>query len=132
MKILVYPVLLFWFVCPALAESPSRDWSGSYNFPSNGSSTFRLLQADLIEKKDGGYYDSFGPASLSVFSTNTVGTLNNYTTNIDGEDNTVVNDSTSTNSGNLYGSISLIESSTINSNDILNSTVNNNEALIDD
>lgn len=132
MKILIYPVLFFWCAGTALAESPSRDWSGSYNFPSSGTSTFRLLQSDLIEKKDGGYYDSFGPASLSVYSTNTVGTLNNYNTNIDGEDNVVVNDSTSTNSGNLNGSISLIDSSTINSNDVVNSTVNNNRALLDD
>lgn len=114
------------------AESPSRDWSGNYSFPSNGSATYRLLQADLIEKKDGGYYDSFGPGDITVMTTNTIGSVNNYTNNIDGDENVVVNDSTSNNSGNLNGSINLTTGSNIQSNDTNNSTFTLNENLIDE
>ena len=132
MKIFIAPILIFAISLTALADSPSRDWSGNYSFPSSGSSSLRLLQADLIEKKDGGYYDSFGPGDISVFTTNTIGTLNNYTTNIEGEDNVVVNDSTSYNSGNLDGSINITSGSSVTSNDVFNSTINNNENFIDE
>ena len=113
-----------------MADSPSRDWSGNYNFPSGSAASLRLLQADLIEKKDGGFYDSFGPGDINVMTTNTIGTMNNYTNNIEGDENVVVNDSTSTNSGNLNGSINLTNNSSFDSTLISNTT--NNESFIDE
>ena len=106
------------------AESPSGNWSGSYNFPSSSSSNTRLLQADLIAKMNGGYYDSFGPARISINTTNTTGTLVNNYTEITGDDNNVLQDGTGLNSGNLNGSINFTTGSTISSSGINESNFN--------
>ena len=119
----------------AIAQSPSKDWNANYNFSGPGANSSRLLQADLIERMKNGYYDSFGPANINLnntnYLTNTIGTLNNYTTTIDGEGNTVVNDSTSTNSGNLNGSINVISNSLLESSDTSNSSISNTNNYID-
>jgi len=117
----------------AIAQSPSKDWNANYNFSGPGANSSRLLQADLIERMKNGYYDSFGPGDINLnsFSTNTIGTLNNYTTTIDGEGNTVTNDSTSTNSGNLNGSINVISNSLVESNETSNSSISNTNNYID-
>ena len=62
------------------------DWSGSYGFPSSGASrqAIALTQADLIAKKDGGYYDGLGKNTINSTQINTysVGALDQSTTNI--------------------------------------------------
>lgn len=117
----------------AIAQSPSGDWNGNYNFSGPGGNSSRLLQADLIERKDNGYYDSFGPGNLTVnnFLTNTVGTLNSYTTTIDGEGNSVVNDSTAYNYGNLNGSINVISNSLLNTTESSSNTISSTNEFID-
>jgi hypothetical protein len=117
----------------AIAQSPSKDWNGNYNFSGPGGNSSRLLQADLIERKDNGYYDSFGPGNLTVnnFLTNTVGTLNSYTTTIDGEGNSVVNDSTAYNYGNLNGSINVISNSLLNTTETSSNTISSTNEFID-
>ena len=64
------------------------DWSGSYGFPSSGASrqAIALTQADLIAKKEGGYYDGLGKNTTTLYSTQintySVGALDQSTTNI--------------------------------------------------
>lgn len=66
-----------------------------------------MTQADLIAKREAGYYDGLGKTQVYNISTNTIGTMNTMTTNIDGENNTVRSDSYS--SGSLDASV-LIQS----------------------
>ena len=39
---------------------PSGDWNGSWGFSSAADRQLRLMQSDLIAKREKGYYDSFG------------------------------------------------------------------------
>jgi hypothetical protein len=118
----------------AFAQTPSRDWSGSYSFPQSSSSSLRLLQADLIEKKEGGYYDSFGPGSVNVwsYSTTTAGSIINNSTEITGDGNRVISDGTAYNSGNLNGSINFTSNSVITSTDSKESKLIFNQPRIDE
>lgn len=53
----------------ALAQNvslPSNDWNSSWGFPSTGQKQVRILQSDLIEKKEAGYYESLGTNNYSV------------------------------------------------------------------
>lgn len=67
---------------PALAQSttvqPSSDWNGNWGFSSTADRTFRLLQADTIEKKDSGYYESLGPAEFNVTNNNNLSNTTTY------------------------------------------------------
>jgi hypothetical protein len=69
---------------PASAQSttvqPSSDWNGNWGFSSTADRTLRLLQADAIEKKDSGYYESFGPNVYNVTNdvTNNVSTTTTF------------------------------------------------------
>jgi hypothetical protein len=69
---------------PASAQSttmtPSSDWNGNWGFSSGADRTFRLLQADTIEKKDSGYYESLGRNVFNVTNdvTNNVSTTTTY------------------------------------------------------
>lgn len=66
---------------PALAQSttmtPSSDWNGNWGFSSGADRTFRLLQADTIEKKDSGYYESLGRNVFNVTNDVTNDVTNN-------------------------------------------------------
>lgn len=128
-KHLLYFILL---ASSAQAESPSRDWNGNYSFPSSSAATVRLLQADLIEKKDGGYYDSFGPVTVWSYSTTTAGTIINSNTEISGDSNRVTTDGTAYNSGNLNGSINLTSNSSVTSSNSGESKLILNQSFIDD
>lgn len=84
-------------VCTSFAQStnsPAADWNGNYGFSSTSGRNLRLLQADIIEKKEQGYYDSIGQTTLNVTNNSTtinnigqqttsVGVINNSTNNID-------------------------------------------------
>jgi hypothetical protein len=69
---------------PASAQSttmtPSSDWNGNWGFSSAADRTFRLLQADTIEKKDSGYYESLGRNVFNVTNdvTNNVSNATTY------------------------------------------------------
>jgi hypothetical protein len=68
---------------PASAQSttvqPSSDWNGNWGFSSAADRTFRLLQADTIEKKDSGYYESLGRTEFNV-TNDVTNNLSNTTT----------------------------------------------------
>jgi hypothetical protein len=69
---------------PASAQSttvqPSSDWNGNWGFSNATDRTFRLLQADTIEKKDSGYYESLGRTEFNVTNdvTNNVSSTTTY------------------------------------------------------
>lgn len=54
---------------PAPAQNvslPSNDWNGSWGFSSVAEQQLRLLQADIIEKKEEGYYESLGDQTITI------------------------------------------------------------------
>lgn len=89
----------------ASADSSGSDWSGSYGFPGSAKHQTNMTQADLIAKREAGYYDGLGKTQVYNISTTTIGTMNTMNTTIDGENNTVASDSYS--SGNLDASVAI-------------------------
>lgn len=83
----------------AWADSGGSDWSGSYSFPGAGKHQTNMTQADLIAKKDSGYYDGLGKTEIYNITTTSVGTMTTSTTTINGNSNNVAADSV--NSGGL-------------------------------
>lgn len=78
----------------------SPDWSGNYSFSSTGDRNLRLLQADILEKHEQGYYESLGKTTVNQYVNTTVNNDNRYgkTTNAIGAYNQ------STNTVNINGS----------------------------
>lgn len=60
----------------------SPDWSGNYSFSSTGDRNLRLLQADILEKHEQGYYESLGKTTVNQYVNTNINTDNS--TNIDG------------------------------------------------
>lgn len=106
-KLLLALVLGTAFSHTAWADSSGSDWNSSYSLPGVARHQSNMTQADLIAKREAGYYDGLGKTQVYNISTNTIGTMNTMTTNIDGENNTVRSDSYS--SGSLDASV-LIQS----------------------
>lgn len=48
--------------------NPSANWNSSYGFSTAQETTVRILQADTIKKAEEGYYDSFGPAQVTMYN----------------------------------------------------------------
>ena len=46
---------------------PSNDWNSSWGFSSTAERSLRLLQADLIEKGEGDYYDQVGTSYNTIY-----------------------------------------------------------------
>lgn len=105
--------------------SPATDWNGNYNFSSTADRTLRMLQADMIEKREQGYYESLGKTTVNQTitnnttntteigqNTNAIGSVNNTTTNIDlsGDNNNIDISSTSTSNGCQDGSVNIGQS----------------------
>lgn len=68
-------VLLGAAAAMAQDRTPSADWNANWGFPSAAQSNLRLLQAELIEKKQRDFYSEFG--RTTVHSTTVVhGDLN--------------------------------------------------------
>jgi len=86
----------------ALAQG-SADWSGTYAFPSVARQQSNMSQADLIAKREAGYYDNIGKTTVYNITTTSIGTMSEDTINITGENNTVT--STGSNSGGLDASV---------------------------
>jgi len=97
----------------AHADSGGSDWSTSYGFPGASKHQTNLTQADLIAKREAGYYDGLGKTEVYNISTNTIGTMNTMTTTIDGENNTVASDSYSSGSMDASVGIQSLAGSTI-------------------
>lgn len=93
------------------AQTPSVGWSNSYSFPGVSRHQTNMNQADMIEKKETGYYDNLGRNTtyntVNNFNTNTIGSMTEATVTITGDDNTV--STFSTNTGGQDGSISVQE-----------------------
>jgi hypothetical protein len=90
--------------CPVMAQS-SGDWSGSYGFPSVTKQQSNLAQADLIAKREAGYYDNIGKNTINNFNTTSIGSLSQDDVTINGDGNTVT--STASNTGGLDSSINV-------------------------
>jgi len=85
--------ILFLFSAPIiLAAGASNEWSDAWTPPSPQARTVQLLQADLIEKMEGDYYDGFTTnLTVNSYSSVTTGVLmsGDITTNITGNYNNV-------------------------------------------
>jgi hypothetical protein len=102
----------------AWADSAGSDWSGSYGFMGSMKHQTNMNQADLIAKKETGYYDGLGKSEVYNITTTSVGTMTTSTTTITGNDNNVSSDSL--NSGGLDAGV-LVQS-------LRGGTVNQNKA----
>lgn len=91
--LLVLPCAAAW------ADSAGSDWSGSYGFPGAGKHQTNMTQADLIAKREAGYYDGLGKTEVYNITTTSVGTMTTSNTTINGNDNNVASESA--NSGGL-------------------------------
>ena len=89
----------------AWADSAGSDWSGSYGFMGAAKHQTNMNQADLIAKKESGYYDGLGKSQVYNITTTSVGTMTTSTTTITGNDNNVSSDSL--NSGGLDAGVLL-------------------------
>jgi hypothetical protein len=100
----------------ALADSAGTDWSGSYGFPGAGKHQTNMTQADLIAKKESGYYDGLGKNQVYNISTTSVGTMTTSTTTINGNSNNV--SAESLNSGGLDAGVLVqsLQGSSVNQN----------------
>lgn len=52
------------------AAGPSSDWSESWSFPSAGSKSQVLIQADMIKRAEEDYYDNFGKSTIKYYINN--------------------------------------------------------------
>ncbi|MFA5490820.1 MAG: hypothetical protein WC284_16695 [Candidimonas sp.] len=102
--------------------SPATDWGGNYTFSSTAEKNLRLLQADLIEKREHGYYESIGRNTINQTitnnttnnigqNTNAIGAVNNSTTNIDvnGSNNNIDISNVADSTGCQDGSVNIGE-----------------------
>lgn len=114
------------------ANHPSSDWNGNWGFSSPSQQQIRLLQAEMIAKREEDYYARAGQQVYHVHNestlhhyegpyfgegeygdihvgdeigqnTNVIGAINNSNTTIDGDGNTVIHEAN--NAGCLDGSI---------------------------
>ena len=100
----------------AWADSAGSDWSGSYGFMGSAKHQTNMTQADLIAKKESGYYDGLGKSQVYNITTTSIGTMTTSTTSITGNDNNVSSDSL--NSGGLDAGVLLqsMRAGTVNQN----------------
>lgn len=103
--------------------SPAVDWNGNYTFTSTTDRNLRLLQADMIEKKEQGYYESLGKITQNINNTtitkigqntNAIGAVNNSTNNINlnGNNNNIDISNLADSTGCQDGSINIGEGTT--------------------
>ncbi|NDP65034.1 hypothetical protein [Polaromonas sp.] len=89
----------------AWADSSGSDWSTSYGFAGAAKHQTNMTQADLIAKRESGYYDGLGKTNVNNINSNTIGTMTTMNTTISGNSNNVAADSLS--SGSMDASIQL-------------------------
>ena len=83
----------------------SADWSGSYNFPSVARQQSNMSQADLIAKREAGYYDNIGKTTVYNISSTSIGSISQDEITINGDGNNVT--TTSSNTGGLDSSVNV-------------------------
>lgn len=76
-----------------MADSAGSDWNASFGFPGSSKHQTNLTQADLIAKKESGYYDGLGKSQVYNITTTSIGTMTTSTTTISGNENNVASDS---------------------------------------
>ncbi len=90
----------------ALGQSqPSTDWNGNFQFRSQSERANDLTQADLIERREDGYYGQWSQNYTgynSFYNTSNIGSIT--TTSIDGSGNNINTDNV--NCGGVAGSVS--------------------------
>lgn len=89
----------------AWADSSGSDWSTSYGFAGSAKHQTNMTQADLIAKRESGYYDGLGKTNVNNITSNTIGTMTTMNTTISGNSNNVAADSLS--SGSMDASVQL-------------------------
>jgi hypothetical protein len=100
----------------AHADSSGSDWGSSYTFTSPSKQQLNMTQADMIAKKESGYYDGLGKSEVYNISTTAIGTMTTTTNTVNGNSNNVAADSLS--SGSLDASVKVqsLSSSTLSQN----------------
>lgn len=101
--LLTLPILLFGTA--AQADSSGSDWGSSYSFTSPSKQQINMSQADMIAKKESGYYDGLGKTEVYNIATTSIGTMTTTTNTINGNSNNVAADSLS--SGSLDASVKI-------------------------
>ncbi|MDO8719351.1 MAG: hypothetical protein Q7K20_10275 [Polaromonas sp.] len=89
----------------ALADSGGSDWSSSYGFPGTTKHQTNMSQADLIAKRESGYYDGLGKSEVYNITTTSIGTMTTTTNTVNGNSNNVAADSLS--SGSMDASVKI-------------------------
>ena len=98
--------LLVLLACGAAqADSGGADWNSSYGFAGTAKHQTNMSQADLIAKRESGYYDNLGKTSVYNITTNTIGTMNTMTSTVEGNNNNITSDSLS--SGSMDASVKI-------------------------
>lgn len=85
-------------------SQPSSDWNGNFQFRGGGDRANTLLQADLIERAEEGYFGQWSQTYYGTYyTTSNVGAITNTTIEGDNNDLNTVN----SNCGDVSGSINL-------------------------
>jgi|GEM_PF-5281595 hypothetical protein len=88
----------FLLATSAIADSGGADWNTSYSFPGSARHQTNMSQADLIAKRESGYYDGLGKSTVNNITSSTVGTMTTMNTTVTGNSNNVAADSLSSGS----------------------------------
>lgn len=90
---------------PSFAAGPSNEWTQGWQPSTPQDRAAQFTQADLIAKREAGYYKNIGSTNITYYSTTAAGTLNTTNITITGNNNSPSVSSTGTNSGSQNGSI---------------------------
>jgi hypothetical protein len=93
------------FTALQLQAQGSADWSGSYAFPSVSRQQSNLSQADLIAKREAGYYDNIGQTTVYNISSTSIGAMSQDQITINGDGNNV--SGIASNTGGLDSSVNV-------------------------
>jgi hypothetical protein len=104
-KIFFLILLLSVISFPIFAAGPSNEWTQGWQPSTPQDRAAQFNQADLIAKREAGYYNNIGSTNITYYSTTAAGTLNTTNITITGNNNSPSVSSTGTNSGNQNGSI---------------------------
>ena len=106
---------------PVFAAGPSNEWTQGWQPPSSQDRVNQFNQADLIAKREAGYYNNIGQTNITYFSTTAAGTINTTNMTITGNNNNPQVTSNSTNDGTQNGSINT--GTQLNGNGVINNGV---------
>ena len=95
-------------------------WRLGYSDAGSNAATIQLQQADLIAKREAGYYTNIG--QVNQYTTTAIGTYDQTTITITGNSNSPTVSSSGTNSGNQNGSINTSSGAGTLNNGVYSST----------